>query len=139
MNSTFSASELDYLDSQHLGRLATVRADGSVQNNPVGFFVDGATIVIGGRALAGTRKFANVKTNDHVSLVVDDLASTDPWTVRGIEIRGRATTEENVDPPVPYMSRDLIRIHPERIVAWGLAEGEGMNGRDVNSDGSAAS
>lgn len=138
MNSVFSRPELDYLNAQHLGRLATVRADGSVQNNPVGFFIDGATIVIGGRALAGTHKFANVRHNGYVSLVVDDLASADPWAVRGIEIRGRAVTEEDVDPPVPYMSRDLIRIHPERIVAWGLGEGDGMNGRNVNIDRTAS-
>jgi pyridoxamine 5'-phosphate oxidase family protein len=44
--------------------------------------------------------------------VIDDLASTDPWVPRGIEIRGRA---EAIAMPTP-----LIRIHPERIVTWGI-------------------
>jgi pyridoxamine 5'-phosphate oxidase family protein len=44
--------------------------------------------------------------------VIDDLASTDPWRARGVEARGRA---EAVAEPQP-----LIRIHPERIVSWGL-------------------
>jgi pyridoxamine 5'-phosphate oxidase family protein len=38
--------------------------------------------------------------------------SIDPWRPRGIEVRGRA---EAIDG-----SRPLIRIHPERIVPWGL-------------------
>ena len=46
------------------------------------------------------------------AIVSDDLASTDPWHPRGIEIRGRA---EAIALPTP-----LIRIHPERIVSWGL-------------------
>ena len=45
-------------------------------------------------------------------MVIDDLASTDPWRPRGIEVRGRA---EAVNAP-----RALIRIHPRRIVSWGI-------------------
>ncbi|MFD2353707.1 pyridoxamine 5'-phosphate oxidase family protein [Nonomuraea ferruginea] len=33
-------SELAFLSTQRLGRLATVAPGGQVQNNPVGFFVD---------------------------------------------------------------------------------------------------
>ena len=43
------------------------------------------------------------------------MASTDPWRPRGIEIRGRG---EAIALPTP-----LIRIHPERIVTWGLDAG----------------
>jgi pyridoxamine 5'-phosphate oxidase family protein len=50
-----------------------------------------------------------------VAIVVDDLASTDPWRPRGIEVRGRG---EAIGLPTP-----LIRVHPERIVSWGLEPG----------------
>jgi pyridoxamine 5'-phosphate oxidase family protein len=45
--------------------------------------------------------------------VVEDLASIDPWRPRGVEVRGRA---EALSKP-----RQTIRIHPDRIVSWGLA------------------
>lgn len=120
MTTTFTPSELEYLTSQPLARLATVRPDGSLQNNPVGFVVDGNSIVIGGYDLASTQKFRNLTSNPHVALVADDIESFDPWVVRGVEIRGHATTEVDVDPPVEWMSRSLIRIEPDRIISWGV-------------------
>ncbi|MFI6731491.1 PPOX class F420-dependent oxidoreductase [Nonomuraea sp. NPDC050451] len=119
---TFTSAELDYLSSQHLGRLASVSPGGQVQNNPVGFFVDAATgtITIGGHAMGASKKFRNVQKGSTVALVVDDLASVDPWVVRGIEIRGTAEALSDVDPPVPYFSREIIRITPKKITSWGL-------------------
>ncbi|MEV4354225.1 PPOX class F420-dependent oxidoreductase [Nonomuraea sp. NPDC049625] len=119
---TFTSAELDYLSSQHLGRLASVSPDGQVQNNPVGFFVDAGTgtITIGGHAMGVSKKFRNVGKGSTVALVVDDLASVDPWVVRGIEIRGTAEALSDVDPPVPYFSREIIRITPRKITSWGL-------------------
>src|SRR5215471_9653431 len=88
---SFTEAELAYFAGQRLGRLATVDARGAPQNNPVGYHVhDDGTIDIYGLAMADTRKWRNVAANPHVALVVDDLASTDPWTVRGVEIRGSA-------------------------------------------------
>jgi pyridoxamine 5'-phosphate oxidase family protein len=119
---TLTDAERTYLQSQPLGRLATVDANGAPQNNPVGVFVDEETgdIVIGGHAMGTTRKFRNVKVNPQVALVVDDLVSVDPWTVRGLEIRGTAAALSDVDPPVSFMSREVIRITPNWIVSWGL-------------------
>ncbi|MFI7613390.1 PPOX class F420-dependent oxidoreductase [Nonomuraea terrae] len=119
---TFTPAELDYLATQHLGRLATVAPDGQVQNNPTGFFVDPAsgTITIGGHALGASKKFRNVRAGSTVSFVVDDLASVDPWSPRGIEIRGTAVALTDQEPPAPFFSREIIRITPSRIVSWGL-------------------
>lgn len=128
----FTAPELGYLKSQRLGRLATVDASGAPQNNPVGFFVDEATghVLIGGRALAATRKFRNVRRNPNVALVVDDLASVDPWTVRFVEIRGAAEALEDVDPPLQGMSREVIRITPHWIGSLGIEPGHsGLDAR----------
>lgn len=119
-----SAAERDYLTSQRLGRLATVDARGQPQNNPVGFFLNDelGVIDIGGRAMGQTKKFRNVRSNPLVSLVVDDLASVRPWHVRGVEIRGHAEALTDWQPPYPYYSREAIRIHPARIISWGLGE-----------------
>jgi pyridoxamine 5'-phosphate oxidase family protein len=81
---------------------------------PVAWFYNAAreTIDIGGHDLEHTKKFRDVARTGRVAIVIDDLASTDPWRPRGIEIRGRG---EAIALPTP-----LIRIHPERIVSWGL-------------------
>src|ERR1700722_8179692 len=113
--------EREYLASQPLGRLATVDSSGHPQNNPVGFdyVEDTRTIDIGGFSMGTTRKFANVATTPYASLVVDDLVSKDPWTVRGIEIRGRAEAISGQEPRNSYSSPDIIRITPTRIISWG--------------------
>jgi pyridoxamine 5'-phosphate oxidase family protein len=122
MPPTLTTEDLRYLHSQRLGRLATVDASGAPQNNPVGFAVDEATgqILIGGIAMGETRKFRNVQGNPNVALVVDDLASVDPWVVRGVEVRGVAEALVEVDPPMGGMSREVIRITPQWIHRWGI-------------------
>lgn len=118
----FTQAEIDYLTSQRLGRLATVSPGGQVQNNPVNFFANAAagTITIGGGALGASKKFRNVQEGSTVSLVVDDLASMDPWVPRGIEIRGSAVALTDHEPPVPGLSRQIITITPSQIISWGL-------------------
>ncbi|HEY1593134.1 MAG TPA: PPOX class F420-dependent oxidoreductase [Solirubrobacteraceae bacterium] len=114
----FTEAELRYLaGGRQLGRLATVGADGTPHVVPVGWIYNAAreTIDIGGRELERTKKFRDAAKTGRAAIVIDDLASTDPWRPRGIEVRGRA---EAIALPTP-----LIRIHPERIVSWGL-EGE---------------
>jgi pyridoxamine 5'-phosphate oxidase family protein len=122
---TFTEAELDYLRGQRLGRLATVGPDGAPQAKPVGFGYNPelGTIDIGGWNMARSRKFRNVEADPRVSVVVDDIASITPWRVRGIEIRSRAETiREEIDLPQGMRSA-AIRIHPDRIIAWRLAEG----------------
>jgi pyridoxamine 5'-phosphate oxidase family protein len=122
MTIALTEPERTYVTSQPLARLATVDAAGAPQNSPVGAFVDEETgdVLIGGFAMGTTRKFRNVKVNGQVALVVDDLVSRDPWTVRGLEIRGTAVALEDVDPPVPSMSREVIRITPTWVASWGI-------------------
>ncbi len=130
----FTQAELEYLGSQRLGRLATAAPSGMLQNNPVGFRVDAAagTIDIGGWNMAASQKFRNVRANGRVAFVVDDLVSVQPWTVRGLEIRGHAEALTGAEPPQPFMSGEIIRIHPERIFSWGIEPGQdGMRRRDV--------
>jgi len=118
----FAQAELDYLATQRIGRLATVSPDGQVQNNPTNFFIDADTgsIVIGGGALGSSKKFRNVQQGSTAAFVVDDLATIDPWAPRGIEIRGTAVALTDHEAPLPYLSREIIRITPTRIISWGL-------------------
>lgn len=131
---TFSESEMEFLSTQRLARLATVDANGAPQNNPVGFFYNAETdtIDIGGHGMGESRKFRNAQQNPQVSLVIDELASMQPWVVRGVEIRGHAEALTDHDPPMQGMSRELIRIHPRAIFSWGVdANVSGMRKRTV--------
>ena len=124
--SVFTDAELHYLTGgRQLGRLATVGADGTPHVVPVGWIYNAArdAIEIGGIELERSKKFRDIARTGRAAIVIDDLQSTDPWRPRGVEVRGRA---EAIALPTP-----LIRIHPERIVSWGL--GPGRNARSVTS------
>lgn len=117
-----SPNERDYLLSQPLGRLATLAPDGSPQARPVGFFLNEelGTIDIGGHDLGRSQKFRNIQRDGRVTLVVDDLATIDPWAPRGIELRGIAEPLTDLHPGRPGFSTELIRIRPTRVLSWGL-------------------
>jgi pyridoxamine 5'-phosphate oxidase family protein len=126
----FTEAEIAYLANQHLGRLATQQPDGTLQVNPVGFRYnpDEKSIDVAGRQLRESKKYRNIEANGRVALVVDDVPSRDPWRVRCLEIRGHAEALVGVDFPqkhfrhVPkdHFDDAVIRIHPERILAFGI-------------------
>jgi pyridoxamine 5'-phosphate oxidase family protein len=119
--SVFSDGELAYLGERRLARIATVGRDGTPHVVPVGMWTHNRerdVIDVGGRDFDQTKKYRDVARSGRAAIVIDDMASTDPWRPRGIEVRGRA---EAIADPAP-----LIRIYPERIVSWGL---EGRGGR----------
>ncbi len=120
----FTESEIAYLDEQPLGRLATLRPDGSLQNSPVGFHYNRVTgtIDIGGYNLTASRKYRNVAANGQVAFVVDDLPSLDPWQVRCLEIRGTAEAIEKPADSGYGTDGPIIRIHPRRIISYGVEE-----------------
>jgi pyridoxamine 5'-phosphate oxidase family protein len=113
--SAFSAAELGYLlGERRLGRIATVGSDGTPHVVPVGwrYNADHDSIDVGGRDFAATKKFRDVTRSGRAAIVIDDLATTTPWRPRAVEVRGRA---EAIDDPRP-----MVRIHPDRVVSWGL-------------------
>lgn len=123
----FTEIELEYLADQPLGRVATVQPAGTLQVNPVGFAVDAdsGVIDIGGFNMALSRKYRNVADNGRVAFVVDDIASTSPWRVRFLEVRGRAeAVAEPASTPYRYVDGPVIRIHPDRILSMALYPGE---------------
>jgi pyridoxamine 5'-phosphate oxidase family protein len=115
--SVFTDRELEYLGERRpelLGRIATVGKDGTPHVVPVGFSYnsDDDAIDVGGMNFDRTKKFRDARRSGRAAIVIDDLASTDPWRPRGIEVRGRAEAIGG--------ERPLIRIHPERIISWGI-------------------
>jgi pyridoxamine 5'-phosphate oxidase family protein len=112
----FTEAERAYLSSQRLARLATASEDGQPDVSAVGFSVDGDTVLSGGLDLTKTVRYRHLRRNPRATLVVDDLASVDPWQPRGIKVRGRAVLEDDGGKP-------RIRIHPETIWSWGINEG----------------
>ncbi|MGH8930605.1 MAG: PPOX class F420-dependent oxidoreductase [Egibacteraceae bacterium] len=140
--STFTDTEVEYLNSQPLGRIATVGPDGRPHVMPVGVFYDPETqaLVIGSVGdMAASKKFRDAAHRPDVALVIDDLAAVDPWTPRGIEIRGHAETlteggeavGKRLGAGFPFNAAWIL-IHPRRIVAWGLdTDSYAASARDV--------
>lgn len=126
--SVFTEVELAYLDAQRLGRIATQQPDGTLQVNPVDFRYNPATdtVDIGGFAMAASRKYRNVVANGRVAFVVDDIASYEPWRVRCLDIRGYAEAVEHPTDSVVLsaiqVEGPIIRIHPTRIISFGLGD-----------------
>ena len=138
--SAFLDKEIEYLGRQRLGRLATVGRDGSPHVVPVGFRLDpeGEVIEIGGHGLSGSKKWRDLQANPRVAFVVDDLESVNPWTPRGIEVRGRAELHAEGGERFDSGGWDSawVRLLPQRIISWGI-EGTAFSaaGRSARSVG----
>ena len=119
-----SPSQIEYLAGQLLGRLATAGADHKPHVAPTSFRYNAelGTIDMGGLRVAETKKYRDVQANGWAAIVVDDLASVDPWRPRFLEIRGRAEAIPTGGAALGPGFRDaFIRIHPEKVNSFGLA------------------
>lgn len=121
---TFTERELEYLRGQPLARVATVSAKGAPHVVPVGFRIseEGDAIDFGGHGFAGSKKHRDLQANSKVAVVIDDLASTNPWTPRGIEVRGTAEIRDSGGTARFGRGWDetWVRVHPERVNSWGI-------------------
>lgn len=121
----FTAEELDYLRGERrLARIATVGPDGMPHIAPVGWRLGGGdqVVEVSGRNFSDTKKFRDVARTGVAAIVIDDVLP--PWSPRGVEVRGRA---EAIEKP-----EALIRIHPQRVVSWGLGPEGGQHARNVS-------
>lgn len=109
----FTNLEVEYLASQRLARLATASAAGRPDVSAVGFGLDDGTIVSGGLDITKTIRYRHLRENPIASVVIDDLASVDPWRPRGVKVRGSVAIEE-------HDGAMQIRIKPEVIWSWGI-------------------
>jgi pyridoxamine 5'-phosphate oxidase family protein len=115
----FSQKERNFLKSQSLARIATASRDGEPDVAPVGFEFDGEHFYVGGLDVQNTLKYKNALTNPRAAIVFDDLQSTDPWTPRGIKVRGAADIVERQG---RLGTKPYIRIKPEIKWTWGIDE-----------------
>jgi pyridoxamine 5'-phosphate oxidase family protein len=116
-------AQIEYLGSQPLGRVATTGADGRPHVVPTSFRHNRelGTIDIGGLHVATTKKYRDVRANPWAAIVVDDLVSTDPWTPRMLEIRGRAEAVATGGADLgPGFGDAFIRLHPEKVNSFGI-------------------
>ncbi|NJO83606.1 MAG: PPOX class F420-dependent oxidoreductase [Blastochloris sp.] len=113
----FSVKEINYLRTQLLARIATVSTALQPDVAPVGFDFDGTYFYVGGLAISRTLKYKNVQVNPKLSLVIDDLETSDPWMPRGVKTHGTADLVSHEG----YMGvGTYIRITPTAKWSWGI-------------------
>jgi pyridoxamine 5'-phosphate oxidase family protein len=109
----FTDAELAYLRSQPLMRFATASLAGKPDVAPVGFWLDGDDIVTSGFDITKTVRYRNVQANPRATVVIDDLASIDPWSPRGVKVIGPCVVEK-------HDGGERFRITPEVIISWAI-------------------
>jgi pyridoxamine 5'-phosphate oxidase family protein len=118
-----SGPQIEYLASQRLGRIATAGADRKPHVVPTSFRYNAGlgTVDVGGIHVADTKKYRDVQANGWAAIVVDDLVSTEPWTPRFLEIRGRAEAIPSGGEHLgPGFGGGFIRIYPDKVNSFGL-------------------
>lgn len=143
--SHFTPQEIAYLQSQPVGRLATVNAVGEPHIAPVGFQYNPALDAVEiGSAKPGfeqSKKFRDAQRTGKVAFMVDDVIDTEAppqggargRQIRGLEIRGIAEVhltggEKLREGHFPA----YLRIRPTRIISWGInTPGYQPDSRDV--------
>ena len=130
--SAFTDAEIEFVNSQRLGRLATVGADGMPHVVPVAVFYDpdadalviGADVEYGEAVMTSSKKFRDAQRRPKAAVVLDDPSP------RILEVRGQAETHldggeeagRRVGAPFRFVPA-WISIRPRRIVAMGIDGG----------------
>ena len=130
--SVFTDAEIEFVNSQRLGRLATVGADGMPHVVPVGVFYDpdadalvvGADAEYGEAVMTSSKKFRDAQRRPKAAVVIDDPGP------RILEVRGQAETHldggedagRRLGAPFRFAPA-WIRVRPRRIVAVGINGG----------------
>jgi pyridoxamine 5'-phosphate oxidase family protein len=128
--SVFTPSEIEFLTSQTLARVATVGPDGQPHVVPVTFVFnpDEDAIDVGGVNFGETKKWRDARANPRVTFLLDDVRPN-PFRARAIEVRGRAEAiasgGSRINPRFPNFAEEFLRIRPTRILSWGLAGADG--------------
>ena len=131
--SAFTDAEIEFVNSQRLGRFATVGADGMPHVMPVAVFYDpdagalviGADAEFGEAVMSSSKKFRDAQARPKVAVVIDGPGP------RILEVRGQAETHldggedagRRLGAPFRFAAA-WIRVRPHRIVAVGLNGGQ---------------
>lgn len=117
----FTPQEIEYLQSQRLGRLATANEKGDLHVVPVGFRYnpEHETIDIGGHNIVPTKKYRDALRHGRVAFVVDDVLP--PWKPRMVEVRGTVQAFAEGGKEInPNFRPDILRVTPTYIVSIGV-------------------
>ncbi|WP_433166625.1 PPOX class F420-dependent oxidoreductase [Kribbella sp. CA-247076] len=116
---SFTENEIDYLNTQPVGRIGTVSSDGQPDAVPVGIEYDGTYFYLGGgHEPERTRKHLNVAAgNTKVVLLWDDVITTDPWTPRFLRVYGTGDFVEHTGMFGPGL---YLRVTPTVSWSWNL-------------------
>ena len=134
MLARFSQAQIDFLREREVCRLATASKDATPQVTPVIYALDVDAFVIA--VDYGTKKLANLRENPRASLVVDEYVGDGN---QAIMIQGACAVIERGpeylrllhilferfeyyrEHPWSEGEAPILRIVPEKIVAWGVA------------------
>lgn len=131
----FSEAEIEFLDGQQVGRLATVSPKNRAQVTPIIFVLHSGVFYF--TTHGTTKKFENMKNNPNVGFVVD-IYEDGGHKRMAVAVQGIA--EEVLDEPefgiaaklltekLPYYKRNpivkgtnrLFRITPDHKASWGF-------------------
>ncbi len=116
-------------------RLGTVDSDDQVDVSPVGYEFDGGAFCVGSSDMDKSHKGKNIASGNRlVSIVIDDLGSTDAWEPRGIKVHGIADFVVTSDAQeVGSGSTAFIRIRPVRSWSFGILEPSFQDGRWITN------
>lgn len=125
----FSDSEVKFLRSQWVCRIATASSDGWPHNVPVGFVFDGQAFYM--TSDPGAKKLRNMAQNNRVCIVIDEPAEPR----RAVVVQGLATLIEHGEEferinEFIYKQwggkkwkegeQVAVRIDPTKKVSWGV-------------------
>jgi len=130
--SAFTEKEIEYLEGQRLGRIATVGQDGQPHVVPTSFRynADHDAIDVGGMRMSQTKKLRDIERTGRAAIVIDDVRP--PWQPRMIEVRGTAAVIPSGGKAFGEGFEDtIVRIKPTRIIAFGIDSDETRNARSV--------
>ena len=118
--SMFRDAEIEYPQSQRLGRVATLGRNGELHVVPLRYRYNPDLDVIDllGGGMGTSKKYRDAAATGSIAFVVDDTTSGKP---RGIEIRGRAQVfSEGGDAILPGVDPQFIRVTPSYVASWGI-------------------
>jgi pyridoxamine 5'-phosphate oxidase family protein len=139
--SVFTDAEIEFVNSQRLGRLATVGADGMPHVVPVAVFYDpqaealviGANVQFGESVMISSKKFRDAQRRPKVAVVID-APSPQILEVRGqaeTHLEGGEDVSTRLNAPFQFAS-EWIRIRPSRVVSIGVnGAGFTTSSRDI--------
>ncbi len=119
--SRFTPKEIEYLQSQRLGRMATIGANGDLHVVPLAFRYNAEfdPIDLGGHNIAATKKYRDALRYGRAAFVVDDVLP--PWQPRMVEVRGTVEAVGQGGKAInPNFAPDILRLTPTYIVSIGI-------------------